>query len=160
MNKNTTPPSEFEPEFVAGIRSIFEDKMAFNKVLGLNITSLQPKRVTARIDKNPRLLARHNSSQLHGGVISAGLDTVGGLACMAAIGALHMDESPEQRLHRFIRLSTIDLHVDYLLPCDAESIEFSAEVLRLGNRVASTRMELRGEDGKLFSVASGAYTVS
>jgi len=71
-----------------------------------------------------------------------------------------MDESPEQRLHRFIRLSTIDLHVDYLLPCDAESIEFSAEVLRLGNRVASTRMELRGEDGKLFSVGSGAYIVS
>ena len=44
----------------------------------------------------------------------AALDAMGGLACMAAIGARHMDETPEQRLHRFGKLGTIDLRIDYL----------------------------------------------
>jgi hypothetical protein len=32
--------------------------------------------------------------------------------------------------------------------------------LRLGSRVASTRMEFIGADGKLLSTGSGAYIVS
>jgi len=32
--------------------------------------------------------------------------------------------------------------------------------MRLGSRVASTRMEFRGPDGKLLSTGSGAYIVS
>ena len=39
---------------------------------------------------------------------------MGGLAVMAAIGARHMDEPPLQRLHRFAKLGTIDLRIDYL----------------------------------------------
>jgi len=85
---------------------------------------------------------------------------MGGLACMAAIGARHMDEPPEQRLHRFAKLGTIDLRIDYLRPGIGSHFELSAEVLRLGSRVASTRMEFRGPDGKLLSAGSGAYIVS
>jgi acyl-coenzyme A thioesterase PaaI-like protein len=40
-----------------------------------------------------------------------------GLACIAASGARHMNEEPLQRLHRFSKLGTIDLHCDYLRPC-------------------------------------------
>jgi len=35
-----------------------------------------------------------------------------------------------------------------------------AEVMRLGSRVASTRMEFMGPDGKLMSTGSAAYIVS
>jgi len=160
MTKNTPLPERFEPEFIDGLKQIFEEKIVFNQVLGLKITSLLPERVTARIDMKPQLVGHYSHNRVHGGVISAGLDAMGGLACMAAIGARHMDESPEQRLHRFGKLGTIDLRVDYLRPGIAEWFELSAEVLRLGSRVASTRMEFRGSDGKLFSVGSGAYIVS
>jgi len=50
MNKTDTPvPQEFEPDFVAGLKTIFEEKIVFNTVLGLKITSLRPEQVIGRI---------------------------------------------------------------------------------------------------------------
>ena len=160
MPKIIAPVTEFEPEFIAGLKAIFEEKIVFNQVLGLKITSLTPALVTARIDMRPELVGHFSFNRIHGGVISAGLDAMGGLAAMAAIGARHMDESPLQRLHRFSKLGTIDLRIDYLRPGISEYFELRAEVLRLGSRVASTRMEFRAADGKLLSTGAGAYIVS
>ena len=150
----------FEAEFVNGLTAIFEDKIVFNRVLGLKITSLQPNEVRARIDMKPDLVGHYSFNRIHGGVISAGLDAMGGLACMAAIGARHMDETPAQRLLRFGKLGTIDLRIDYLRPGISDYFELRAQVLRLGSRVASTRMEFLAADGKLLSTGSGAYIVS
>lgn len=108
----------------------------------------------------PDLVGHFSYNRLHGGVISATLDAMGGLAVMAAIGARHMDEAPAVRLHRFSKLGTIDLRIDYLRPAIADFFTMKAEVLRLGSRVASTRMEFSGPDGKLFAAGSGAYIVS
>ncbi|MBX9871074.1 MAG: thioesterase family protein [Burkholderiaceae bacterium] len=154
------PATGFEPEFIAALKDIFEDKIAFNRVLGLEITQIAPERVTARIAMKPELIGHYGHQRIHGGVISAGLDAMGGLAVMAAIGARHMDEAPLQRLQRFAKLGTIDLRVDYLRPGVGEAFELRAEVLRLGSRVASTRMEFLDSQGKLLSSAAAAYIVS
>lgn len=160
MSKAKPTDVAFEPEFLEGLRSIFEDRIVFNQVLGLKISHIAPERVAARIEMRHELVGHFAYNRIHGGVISASLDALGGLACMAAIGARHMDEPPEQRLHRFAKLGTIDLRIDYLRPGIGEHFELSAELLRLGSRVASTRMEFRGADGKLLSCGSGAYIVS
>jgi uncharacterized protein (TIGR00369 family) len=151
---------EFEPEFIAGVKNIFEEMIVFNRLLGLKITAITPTQVTARIDMRNDLVGHYAYNRLHGGVISAGLDAMGGLAVMVAIGARHMDESIAQRLQRFAKLGTIDLRVDYLRPGIGEWFELRAEVMRLGSRVASTRMEFYGADGKLLSTGSAAYIVS
>jgi uncharacterized protein (TIGR00369 family) len=153
-------PIKFEEEFVTGLKKVFEEMIVFNQVLGLKITSLKPTQVTARIDMKRDLIGHFSFNRIHGGVISAGLDAMGGLAVMAAIGARHMDETPMQRLHRFGKLGTIDLRIDYLRPGIGEYFELRAEVMRLGSRVASTRMEFLGADGKLLSTGAGAYIVS
>ena len=153
-------PVVFEDAFVAGLRAIFEEKIVFNSVLGLKIVEMRPERVLGRIAMRPELVGHYAFNRLHGGVVSAGLDAMGGLAVMAAIGARHMDESPEQRLHRFGKLGTIDLRIDYLRPAIGEQFELRAEVLRLGSRVASTRMEFLGADGRLLSTGAGAYIIS
>ncbi len=160
MSKTPAQPVQFEPEFIAGLKTIFEERIVFNQLLGLKITAVEPERVVARIDMRHELVGHFAYNRVHGGVISAGLDAMGGLACMAAIGARHMDEPPEQRLHRFAKLGTIDLRIDYLRPGIGAHFELSAEVLRLGSRVASTRMAFHGPDGKLLSCGSGAYIVS
>ena len=154
------PEVEFEEEFVTGLKKIFEEMIVFNQVLGLKITSLKSNQVRARIDMKRELIGHFSFNRVHGGVISAGLDAMGGLAVMAAIGARHMDETPMQRLHRFGKLGTIDLRIDYLRPGIGEYFELRAEVMRLGSRVASTRMEFLGADGKLLSTGAGAYIVS
>lgn len=151
-------PREFEAEFVIGLKRIFEEMITFNQVLGLKITSIKPERVSGAIVMRPELVGSPN--RLHGGVISACIDAMGGLAVMAAIGARHLDEAPAQRLHRFGKLGTIDLRVDYLRPGIGEKFALNAEVLRLGSRVATTRMEFLGADGKLLSTGAGAYIVS
>ena len=156
----TSPEIEFEEDFVVGLKKIFEEMIVFNQVLGLKITALKPTRVTARIDMKRELVGHFGFNRIHGGVISAGLDAMGGLAVMAAIGARHMDETPAQRLHRFGKLGTIDLRIDYLRPGIGDFFELRAEVMRLGSRVASTRMEFLGADGKLLSTGAGAYIVS
>ncbi len=153
-------PIVFEPEFIAGLRDIFEDKIVFNRILGLKITELTPERARARIDMRNDLVGHYSFNRVHGGVISAGLDAMGGLAVMAAIGARHMDETPTERLHRFGKLGTIDLRIDYLRPGVGEYFELRAEVMRLGSRVASTRMEFLSADGTLLSTAAAAYIVS
>ena len=153
-------PIVFEPEFIAGLRDIFEDKIVFNRILGLKITELTPERTRARIDMRNDLVGHYSFNRVHGGVISAGLDAMGGLAVMAAIGARHMDESPTERLHRFGKLGTIDLRIDYLRPGVGDHFELRAEVMRLGSRVASTRMEFLSADGTLLSTGSAAYIVS
>ncbi len=162
MIKKTVPPEaiEFEPEFVNGLKKIFEEMIVFNQVLGLKVTSLKPTRVIGRIDMRPELVGHFAFNRLHGGVISAGLDAMAGIAVMAAIGARHMDEPPMQRLHRFAKLGTIDLRIDYLRPAISEHFELRAEVMRLGSRVASTRMEFLGANGELMSTGTAAYIVS
>lgn len=156
----TASAAEFEEEFVTGLKNIFEEKIVFNQLLGLKITSLKAERVTGRIDMRHELVGHFAYNRIHGGVISAGLDAMGGLAVMAAIGARHMIEPPLLRLQRFAKLGTIDLRVDYLRPGISDYFELRAEVLRLGSRVASTRMEFLGADGTLFSTAAAAYIVS
>jgi uncharacterized protein (TIGR00369 family) len=160
MTRTVPPVVEFEPEFVAGLKNIFEERIVFNRLLGLKITALAPRRVAGRIDMRPDLVGHFAYNRIHGGVISAGLDAVGGLAVMAAIGARHLDEPPALRLQRLLKLGTIDLRVDYLRPGLGDHFELRAEVMRLGSRVASTRMEFLGADGVLLATGAAAYIVS
>ena len=152
--------TSFEPEFVDGLREIFEQRIVFNRVLGLRIDAVSGDGVSGSIAMRPELIGHYGHHRLHGGVISAGLDAMGGLAVMAAIGARHLDEAPAQRLQRFGKLGTIDLRIDYLRPAIGPRFSARAEVLRLGSRVASTRMEFRDVQGRLMSTGAGAYIVS
>jgi uncharacterized protein (TIGR00369 family) len=162
MKKSTDPSAapDFEPEFVAGLTRIFDEMIPFNQVLGLKIVSLKADGVKGRIAMRPDLIGHFMSNRLHGGVISAGLDAMAGVAVMAAIGARHMDEAPAQRLQRFGKLGTIDLRIDYLRPAIGDHFELRANVMRLGSRVATARMEFLGADATLLASGAAAYIVS
>ncbi len=153
-------PTVFEPDFVEGLKDIFENKIVFNRILGLKVISVHPERVTGSIAMKPELVGHYQFNRVHGGVVSAALDALGGLAALAAVGARHMDDTPAQRLQRFAKLGTIDLRIDYLRPVVGDHFELRAEVLRAGSRVATTRMEFLGPDGKLLCAGAGAYIVS
>ena len=150
----------FEPEFVAALRFLFEERIAFNRVVGLRVGEITPQRVHGTLAMRPELVGHHTHQRLHGGVISATLDAMAGLAVMAAIGARHLDESTAERLHRYAKLGTIDLRIDYLRPATGTDFKLSAEVLRLGSRVASARMDFSDAGGQLLATGAAAYIVS
>lgn len=153
-------PAEFEPEFVEALTDVFERQIAFNQVIGLEIVRIAPAGVEARIGMKPELVGHFAYNRVHGGVISAALDAMAGLAVMAAIGARHMDEPPARRLQRFAKLGTIDLRIDYLRPAIGTYFKQKAQVLRLGSRVATVRMEFLSAQDELLSVGTASYIVS
>lgn len=155
-----TAPVIFEPDYLEGFREIFEEKIVFNQTLGLKLTQIEPGRVQARIDMRRELVGHFAYDRIHGGVISAALDAMGSAAVFAAAAAKHMDEPVAKRLERFTKLGTIDLRIDYLRPGIGETFTLQAEVLRLGSRVANTRMAFCAADGKLLATGSAAYIVS
>ena len=150
----------FEPAFEAALRRLFEERIPFNRVIGLRIDRLAVDGVEGSLEMRPELIGHSGHQRLHGGVISAALDSMAGLAIMVAIGARHMDETPAERVQRFAKLGTIDLRVDYLRPAVGERFTIDAEVLRLGSRVASTRMSFRDDAGELLASGAAAYIVS
>ena len=149
-----------EPDFIEGVRVISEEKIVFNSLLVLKITSLSPDLATASIAMRAEFVGHFEYNRIHGGVISAALDAMGGIAVMGAIGARYQQEDVDKRLQRFAKLGTIDLRIDYLRPGIGERFTLSASVLRLGSRVASTRMEFFADNGTLLSTGSGSYIVS
>ncbi len=160
MTPPTSPPVVFEPEYLELFREIYEEKIVFNRLLGLKMLSITPEEVVARIDMRPDLVGHYAYNRIHGGVISAVLDAIGSAAVMACLAAKHMKEPPAERLERFAKLGTIDLRVDYLRPGIGEHFTIHAHALRVGTRVGTSRMEFRGPDGTLMSTGTGAYIVS
>ena len=149
-----------EPEFIAGLRDIYEEKILFNQWMGLKVESIKPSGVVAHLSMKPELVGHFAYHRIHGGVISAALDAMGSLAVLAALGAKHMDELPAKRLERFARHSTIDLRIDFLRPGIGGQFTILAEAVRVGAKVGNARMEFRGADGKLLSTGTAAYLTS
>ena len=160
MTPPTSAPVVFEAEYLELFREIYEEKIVFNRLLGLKMLSITPEEVVARIDMRPDLVGHYAYNRIHGGVISAVLDAIGSAAVMACLAAKHMKELPAERLERFAKLGTIDLRVDYLRPGIGEHFTIHAHALRVGTRVGTSRMEFRGPDGTLMSTGTGAYIVS
>lgn len=160
MTKIPASLIEFEPEFFELVRHVFDERISFNRFIGLQLQSLTPTHTTARIAMKPDLVGNFAHQRMHGGVTSACLDAAGGIAALASVCARHMDDAPAKRMERFGKLGTIDLRVDFLRPVVGELFTVHAEVLRSGSRVATTRMEFLNQDGTLLSAAMAAYIVS
>lgn len=161
----TTPASDRrsaaeQAKLDAALTHLFEQQITFNQVLGIKVVSLGPGGPKLRFDMRPELLGHYLHNRLHGGVISAALDALGGLAVMHAVGEKHADEGAMQVMLRFARLGTIDLRVDYLRQGIGKYFVASSEVLRLGGRVGTTQMRLVNDEGMLIASAAGAYMLS
>ena len=150
----------FKPEFVAFQRRYFERETPFNGLMGLTLDAFEPTGVTSRLPMRPDLVGHRPTHRVHGGAISATLDVTGGFAIMAAMAVRHPLETLAQLVARFSKISTIDLHVNYLNVGIGNHFLIHATVLRLGSRVATTRMEFMNADGKLLASGSGAYMVA
>ena len=143
----------------ASIHDLFATHIRFNQVLGLKILSVRHGDVRGRFEMQPTLVGHPAYGRLHGGVISAVLDAMGGLAGMVAIGEHHAHETAAQVMARFARYGTIDLRVDFLRQGIGQYFIASTEVTRLGGRVASTLMRLHNDQGVLIATGAAAYSV-
>ena len=140
-------------------RDLFEDKIPFNRLLGLKILNVGDDEATIRLEMRDDFVGNYSRGILHGGVISATLDATAGLAAFFSIFGTHDDEVPEQTLARFARVGTIDMRVDFLLPGKGKYFIASARILRKGNRVAVIHTEMHNENGEMIASGTCTYMV-
>ena len=144
----------------AALTELFQHRIAFNQTLGLQVESARAPEPRLRFAMRPELVGHYLYGRLHGGVIAATLDVMGSFALMVAIGEKHADETTPQVMHRFARMGTIDLRVEYLHPGVGAAFVASAEVTRLGGRIGSTQMRLINDQGRLIATGAAAYVIS
>jgi len=142
-------------DYIALVSNIIQNHIPFNKVLGLRLESMDVKAPKLAFDMRPELVGNARRGILHGGVISAVLDATGGFAIMLALAK----EPKSGEKLSFPNMGTIDLRVDYLRPGRGKHFVASAKVVRLGNRIAVTHMELVNDEGELISTGAAAYVV-
>ena len=151
--------SSFSKTVEAAIRS-FEDRMPFNKFLGLRVDEVALEQVGLSFEKKPEHIGNFVRHTLHGGVISAVLDTTGGLVAFVH-AADRLDGQPEDVQRQTLsRIGTIDLRVDYLEAAHGDSFRATGRIMRAGGRVAVARMELYDSgDETLIAVGTGTYII-
>jgi uncharacterized protein (TIGR00369 family) len=147
-------------EILEIIHDLIIEKIPFNKVLGLTVESLNLDQVSVRLPMRPELIGNFIRGSLHGGVISSTLDFMGGLVAFLSVLKTMQGQSVQAMAERFAKIGTIDMRIDYLRPGLGDYFISTGYVLRTGNKVAVTRMELHNNERQLIAVGTGAYTVA
>jgi uncharacterized protein (TIGR00369 family) len=128
------------------VLKIIEAHVPFNRLLGIRGESVGGGRAVLVIAVRPEHIGDTRRPALHGGVVSALIDTAGGAAAWSALGP---GES----------VSTVDLMIDYLEPGRvAGPLRAEAELIRKGNRVCHVRVRV-SQDGVLVAEGRGVYNI-
>ena len=130
-------------DILALTRKFFEEQVPFHKFLGIRVPHLEKGFARLELPFRKELIGDAERPALHGGVLSALLDTAGGAASFTCA------TSPRDRL------STIDLRVDYLRPGRLETVVAEARVVRMGNRVSSVDLCCFHPDDPDHLIATG-----
>ena len=141
------------------LKEITEEKIPFNKLIGMKIETLDLDKIGIRFEMRPELVGNFTRGNLHGGVISSVLDVTGGMVAWTGIMKKMEGQSFDEISERFNKIGTIDIRVDYLRPGLGGYFIATGSTLRTGNKVSVSRMELHNDKGILISVGTGTYVV-
>ncbi|MCE9688019.1 thioesterase family protein [Shewanella sp. AS16] len=148
-----------QTETLQRVAQIFDARVPFHNLLGLDIKRYDLDGVEVTIRMKPELIGNIHQQILHGGVTATILDVVGGLTAFAGLVASRDDWSLEALQQRLKTLGTIDMRVDYLRPGRGDVFTGTGSVIRAGNRVSVCRMELHNEQGTHIAFGTGTYMV-
>jgi uncharacterized protein (TIGR00369 family) len=128
------------------ILRLMEQAIPFNRLLGIVGEHAGNGRGVLVLPVRPEFVGDPRRPALHGGVLSALIDTAGGVAAWTALGA-----------HETI--STVDLRVDFLEPAGLQApLRAEAELVRKGNRVCHVRIALT-QAGVLVAEGRAVYNI-
>lgn len=127
-----------QAEWFDQIRDFFEEKIAFDKHLGIRLEEIECGRALLRLPFRPEFVGDPFRPALHGGIIATMVDVAAGVASLSTLpyGSL---------------CSTVDMRVDYLLPGQPQDLLAEAVVVRSGNRVAVVNVDIRQDEAHIAS---------
>lgn len=127
----------------------------FCQLIGLRMVVVEGE-IQAQLHMQPSLIGNVAYEILHGGVAASVLDSIGGIAAMGEIYRRNEGELPEQ-FSKVSRLATLDMRVDYLRPGRGTEFVATAQVLRMGRKGCTMRMDMRDHQGELIATGIAAY---
>lgn len=147
-------------QLIAGIRDHFNHEVPFHRLIGVEVRDVSMTHTLLRAPMKPDLVGNTFQQMLHGGVTATLLDIAGGLAAMSGTIDKLSEIGMEEVMARLQKVSTIDMRVDYLMPGRGAWFEAEAHVIRHGNKVAVTRMELKNDSGHSLALGTATYSVA
>lgn len=154
-----TGPITEAHDFFDRLRRLYGERLPFNRVLGLTVAAVDAEGAAMAFAMRDDLIGNVYHQTLHGGVISAVLDAVGGLTASAGLAERTSGQSDEQIRSMLARVGTIDLRVDYLRPGRGNRFTASGRIMRAGRKVAVVRMEMHADEALLVAVGTGTYMI-
>lgn len=141
------------------LKVVYEEKLNFNRFLGIKIEELSLEKAVVTLDMKDELLGNPAKQILHGGVIASMLDFTGGVVAQVQVVKEMEKATPEALKNRLGQMGTIDMRIDYIRPGRGNYFKATGDILRLGNKVAAVRSLLHNDDNVLIAAATGTYMV-
>jgi uncharacterized protein (TIGR00369 family) len=131
------------------LKQLAEEWIPFNKLVGIRAVKIERGDIVFEIPFRDALIGDPVKRAIHGGVLSMLADTAGGMAVWSALD----DER--------VRVSTIDLRIDYLLPGKQENVIAHATLVRAGKTVgvADVRMYQPSNPSATIAPGKGVYAI-
>ena len=141
------------------LRELHEQKIPFNRFIGLRLEHADLETVRARFDTRDEFIGNPVHGILHGGVISSVLDATGGITASLGILKRALRDSVTDIEDRLTKVGTIDLRVDYLRPGRGTYFVSTGTIMRTVRKVSVVRMEMKNDQDHLIAVGTGTYIV-
>ncbi|OPY71063.1 MAG: hypothetical protein A4E57_00064 [Syntrophorhabdaceae bacterium PtaU1.Bin034] len=148
-----------DKQLLSAISEHFNEKIPFNKLLGLRVKSISHDCVITTFEMRDDLFGHDSRQMLHGGVVSSVIDVTGGLSAFMAIQKRTAHKRLRAKLEMADWLSTLDLRVDFLRPGIGREFVVKACSLRTGRKIAVIRTELKNDEDDIIAVGTSSYVM-
>jgi uncharacterized protein (TIGR00369 family) len=113
------------------------------------VDEIEPGRAVVSLPFRPEFVGDVSKGIVHGGVISTLIDATGGATAFSVLDVERGETS----------LNTVDMRVDYLRMGRGERFIATGTVIRKGNRICVTRIEVTNDEGVMVALGTAAYTI-
>jgi uncharacterized protein (TIGR00369 family) len=143
------------------IKECYLERLPFNRILGIDIDSLDYDTGAAvtSFGMKKDLVGNSTLGILHGGVTASVIDLTGGLSALISCARFHREKPVSIIEKKLTSSATIDMRVDYLRPGKGSVFTCKSRVIRAGIRIVVAKVDLYNEKETRIATGTATYLI-